>query len=95
MAGYVVVNDEITDETVFAEFRERIAATVEAHGGRYLVRGGATEVADGDWTPGRLVILEFDDVERARAWLHSPEYAELREIRRKSANASVIIAEGV
>ena len=95
MAGYVVVNDEITDETVFAEFRERIAATVEAHGGRYLVRGGATEVADGDWTPGRLVILEFDDVDRARAWLNSPEYAELREIRRKSANASVIIAEGV
>ncbi|MCY3737707.1 MAG: DUF1330 domain-containing protein [Gemmatimonadaceae bacterium] len=95
MAGYVVVNDEITDEAVFAEFRERIAATVEAHGGRYLVRGGATEVADGDWTPGRLVILEFDDVDRARAWLNSPEYAELREIRRKSANASVIIAEGV
>ena len=95
MAGYVVVNDEITDEAVFAEFRERVAATVEAHGGRYLVRGGATEVADGDWTPGRLVILEFDDVDRARAWLNSPEYAELREIRRKSANASVIIAEGV
>ena len=36
MAGYVIVNDEVTDESVFAEFRNRVAATVEAHGGRYL-----------------------------------------------------------
>lgn len=95
MAGYVIVNDAITDEAVFAEFRARIAATVEAHGGRYLVRGGATEVIDGEWRPDRIVILEFDDVGRARAWLNSPEYAELREIRLKSANASVVIVEGV
>jgi len=95
MAGYVIVNDAITDEAVFAEFRTRIAATVEAHGGRYLVRGGTTEVIDGEWRPDRIVILEFDDVDRARAWLNSPEYAELREIRLKSANASVVIVEGV
>ena len=92
MAGYVIVNDDITDEAVFAEFRERVGATVEAHGGRYLVRGGATEVADGDWTPGRLVVIEFDSIEQARAWISSPEYTE---IRARSASASVIIAEGV
>ena len=95
MAGYVIVNDDITDEAVFAEFRERVGATVEAHGGRYLVRGGATEVADGDWTPDRLVVIEFDSVEQARAWLNSPEYSEIKGIRARSASASVIIAEGV
>ena len=95
MAGYVVVNDDITDEATFDEFRERVGATVEAHGGRYLVRGGATEVADGDWTPGRLVVIEFDSVEQARAWLNSPEYTEIKDIRSRSANASVIVAEGV
>ena len=95
MAGYVLVNDDITDEAAFAEFRERVGATVEAHGGKYLVRGGATEVADGDWTPGRLVVIEFDSAEQARAWLSSPEYTEIREIRARSASASVIIAEGV
>ena len=94
MAAYAVINDEVTDEAVFAEFRARIGEVVAAHGGRYLVRGGAHEVADGDWTPGRLVILEFDDVDKARGWLNSPEYAELREIRRKSAKASVVIVEG-
>ena len=95
MAGYVIVNDKITDGAVFAGFRERIAATVEAHGGRYLVRGGVAEVVEGDWVPDRIVILEFDDVDRARAWLDSPEYAELKAIRVRSADASVIVVDGV
>lgn len=54
------MNDEITDKAVFAEFRERIAATVE-------VRGGTTEVIEGDWIPHRIVVVEFDNIEQARA----------------------------
>ena len=95
MAGYVIVNNEITDESAFAEFRDRIAETIEAHGGRYLVRGGATEVVEGDWMPGRVVVVEFDSVDQARACLNSPEYADLKAIRLKAASASVVIVEGV
>ena len=95
MAGYVIVDNEITDETLYAEFRARVAATVATHGGKYLVRGGAAESIEGDWKPHRVVVVEFDNVEQAKAWLNSPEYAELREIRLKSANASVIVVEGV
>ena len=95
MAAYVIVHDVVTDENVFAEFRNRIAATVEASGGRYIVRGGAVEVIDGDWTPERVVIVEFDDSDGARAWLNSPAYLELRAIRQQSAEASVVIVEGV
>ena len=95
MAGYVLIDSEVTDEALFAEFRGRVAATIEAHGGRYLVRGGATEVIEGEWMPDRIVVVEFDNVEQARAWLSSPEYIEIKEIRTKSANASVIIVEGV
>ena len=95
MAAYVIVNDEITDETVFAEFRSRVGATVEAHGGRYLVRGGATEVMDGDFEPGRVVVVEFDSTEQAKGWLTSPEYLEIKKIRMRAARASVVIVEGV
>ena len=95
MAGYVIVHNEITDEPLFAEFRQRVAATIEAHGGRYLVRGGATEVIDGDWVPERIVVVEFDSVDQARAWLSSPEYTAIKDIRVKSGKASVIIVEGV
>ena len=95
MAGYVLIDSEVTDEALFAEFRGRVAATIEAYGGKYLVRGGATEVIEGEWMPDRIVVVEFDNVEQARAWLNSPQYTEIKEIRTKSANASVIIVEGV
>lgn len=95
MAAYVIVNDEILDEGTFSDFRERIGATVEAHGGRYLVRGGSLEVIEGSWSADRLVVVEFDDVGAARAWLNSPEYTELKAIRERSANANVILVEGV
>ena len=95
MAGYVIVDNEITDEALYAQFRARVAATVATYGGKYLVRGGAAESVEGDWKPHRVVVVEFDNVEQAKAWLNSPEYAELREIRLKSANASVIVVEGV
>ncbi len=95
MAGYAIIHDDIQDEALFAEFRKRVGATVEAHGGRYLVRGGAIEVMDGDWTPDRIVVIEFDSVDKAKAWLTSPEYTEIKEIRMKAASASVLVAEGV
>ena len=95
MAGYVIVNNEIMDEALHAEFRKRAAATIEAHGGRYLVRGGAAEAIDGEWAPSHIVVIEFDSVERARGWLNSPEFSELREIRARSAESTVVIVQGV
>ena len=95
MAGYVIVDAEITDEALFADFAARVPAVVAAHGGRYLVRGGATEVVQGDWAPHRVVVVEFDSVEQASGWQNSPDYAELREMLIKSTNTNVIIVEGV
>ena len=59
------------------------------------MRGGATEVIDGDWVPERIVVVEFDSVDQARTWLSSPEYTAIKDIRVKSGKASVIIVEGV
>ncbi|MCY3859696.1 MAG: DUF1330 domain-containing protein [Gammaproteobacteria bacterium] len=95
MAAYVIVNDEIQDQGTFSEFRERIGATVEAHGGRYLVRGGNVEVVEGTWSADRVVVVEFDSVGAAKAWLDSSEYNELKELRQRSATANVIVVEGV
>ena len=51
---------------------DQVPAIVKAHGGKYLVRGGTHEVIRGDWTPDRLVVLEFDTVEQAKAWQNAP-----------------------
>ena len=95
MAGYVIIDLEIIDEPLFGEFAAKIVDVVAAHGGKYLVRGGATEVSDGDWNPGRIVVMEFESVERAREFVNSPGYQEIIDIRARSSRGSVIIVEGV
>ena len=95
MAAYALIDVEITDHVVFAEFRERASAVVKAHGGRFLVQGGATEVLQGDWTPHRVVILEFDSVERVKSWWNSPDFNELKAMLNRSSKATITIAEGV
>ena len=95
MAGYVIVDVEIIDEALFAQFAERIVGVVEAQGGRYLVRGGAAEAITGGWTPGRVVVMEFDSLDAARGFINSDGYKELEDIRVAGCNTSMIIVEGV
>ena len=95
MAGYVIIDIEITDEALFAEFAEKIVGVVEAQGGRYLVRGGTTEGITGDWTPGRVVVMEYDSLDAARGFVESDGYRELEDIRLRSMNTRMIIVEGV
>ncbi len=95
MAAYVIVDLEITDPPNYAEYKKVAGATVEKYGGKYLVRGGACETLEGDWRPQRIVVLEFANSEQAKAWLNSPEYAEPRKVRHRTAKARMIVVEGV
>ncbi len=95
MAGYVVVQVEIHDPEGFAVYRDMVPPTLAAYGGRYLVRGGDLECLEGEWNPPRLVIIEFDSVQRAREWWSSTEYAPARKIREKTARSKLIIVEGL
>ena len=94
MAGFVIIDVEITDAERYGEFMEKVTATVEANGGKFVVRGGAFDVIEGDWTPDRLALLEFATVEDSRAWLASPEYNALNEIRTSSSNINMVVVEG-
>jgi uncharacterized protein (DUF1330 family) len=95
MAAYVIVEVDVTDPEGYEEYKAPAAANVHASGGRYLVRGGKTEVLEGDWQPKRLVVLQFESVEAAKAWWHSEEYAPLKEIRQRTTNTRMIVVEGV
>ena len=95
MAAYVIVDVEITDADLYRQFVERVTGTIESHGGRFVVRGGEIDVILGDWSPPRLAILEFDDVERVRTWLASPEYTALDDMRSRSSNINMVVVEGV
>ena len=71
MAGYVVADVRVTDEAGFAEFAAGVPASIEGHGGKYIIRGGDPELRQGDWAPPRFVVVEFDSADAARAWLDS------------------------
>ena len=69
-------------------------ASVEAHGGKYLARAGRTEQFEGEWLPRRLVILQFDSIEGAKAWLDSPDYAPVKKLRHRAAHTNMVAIEG-
>jgi uncharacterized protein (DUF1330 family) len=93
--AYLVCDVEVTDPEAYARYRELSGPALAKYGGRYLARGGATEVLEGSRLPGRIVVAEFDDMDTARQWYDSPEYREAREARAHAAIASFILVEGV
>lgn len=95
MPTYVIVEIDIQDPIGYEEYKKQAAATVFKHGGKYIVRGGKTEVLEGDWQPKRIVILEFPSMERAKEWLHCEEYREPRELRHKTAKTNMIAVEAL
>jgi uncharacterized protein (DUF1330 family) len=94
MAAYVIADVEVTDAERYADYRAQVSATLEPFGGRFLVRGGASERLEGDWLPARLVIIEFPSVDAARRWYDSPEYQAILGIRLDAATARLIIVDG-
>ena len=95
MTAYVLVQIEVTDPARYAIYKEMAGPTLAPYGGRYIVRGGAVVELEGEWKPGRLVIVEFPSVERAKAWHESPEYHDARALRNETANSKMIVVEGV
>ncbi len=95
MAGYIIVEIDVTDPVGYEEYKKLAGATVAAYGGEYIVRGGVTETLEGDWQPKRIVILKFESVERAKEWWDCAEYSEPKKMRQRTANTKMIVVEGV
>jgi uncharacterized protein (DUF1330 family) len=94
MPAYVVVDIQVQDPARYEEYKRQAAPSVTAFGGRYLVRGGALTKLEGDWTPGRFVILEFPSVARAKEWWNSDLYRPIKAIRHATARSNMVLVEG-
>jgi uncharacterized protein (DUF1330 family) len=95
MAAYIYASVEVVDPVAYEEYRRQVPAVIAAYGGRYLVRGGKAEALEGDAPANRLVILEFPDMARLRAFYDSPEYRPLLAIRKRAARSTLTAIEGV
>ena len=94
MAAYFIAEVDVTDSAGFEEYHKLVGPLVDKYGGRYVVRGGASETAEGDWSPGRIVIIEFENMERLKAWHDSDEYRPVMTMRHNSATTKAIMVEG-
>jgi uncharacterized protein (DUF1330 family) len=95
MPVYVIASVDVVDREGYEEYRRRVPATIAQYGGRYLARGGATEVLEGSWAPERCVIVEFPDMVQFKAWWSSPEYLPVRAIRERTAKSQLVVTQGV
>jgi len=95
MSAYVILDITVTDPDLFEEYKKLAPATIEAYGGKYLARGGRAEALEGDWSPNRVVILEFESSELAKQWLNSPEYQEARSMRLQATRSHAVVVDGV
>lgn len=95
MPAYLYGNIEITDPVLYEQYRARVPALIAAHGGRYLVRGGAVTLLEGDMPVHRQVILEFPSMAQLQAFYGSADYAPLLALRQRAARGSLVAVEGI
>lgn len=94
MAAYILINIDVTDPERYADYAKLAPGTVAQYGGRYLARGGRAETLEGMIPAKRVVVLEFDSADQAKAWLNSPEYAGPKTIRHSASTSSMWLVEG-
>jgi uncharacterized protein (DUF1330 family) len=95
MAAYFISDASVKDVEALKVFREHAAASVSHYGGRYLARAGFVESVEGTWTPRSIIIIEFPDLERAKVWYRSTEYAAALKVRDKAVSRHLILVDGV
>ena len=95
MAAYIIVEVEVRDAARYEDYKRMVPPSLDPYGGKFLARGGAAETLEGDWSPKRMVIVEFPSAERARAWWASEEYAAAKALRQATASTRMILVEGV
>jgi len=95
MPAYVIFDVEIRDLARYQDFMSQVKPALEAIGARYLARGGAHWVHEGDWSPRRIVILEFPSMAAWEALYNGPVYEGLKHIRDECSSARLVSVEGL
>ena len=95
MSAYLISTIDVHDPIGYEEYRKLVSPILAKYGGRFVVRGGTTEYKEGDWRPRRIVVVEFESLEKARDFYESPEYSQAKHIRQRTSAGSVLFVEGV
>lgn len=94
MKGYIIVDVTITDPVKYEDYKKLTPGSLKPYDGKFIVRGAKCETLEGDWSPQRIVVLEFPSVERAKAWWSSDTYAPAKAIRQAASITKMLVIEG-
>ncbi len=95
MPAYLIARVHVKDPAAYDEYRRLAAAAIEKFGGRYRARGGTTVTLEGEDETNRVVIVEFESLERAKEWYRSPEYQKAIAARTGCATGQFIVVDGI
>ena len=95
MPAYVIFDVDIRDMAQYQTSMAGVKPAVEAAGGRYLARGGAHTVYEGDWEPRRIVLFEFPSVAAFESFYNGDVYRKLKPIRDACSSARLVSVEGL
>jgi uncharacterized protein (DUF1330 family) len=95
MPAYVIFDVDIRDPNRYQDFMKKVKPALDEAGARYLARGGKHKVYEGDWTPRRIVLLEFPTVAAWEAFYFGPVYQGLKSIRDQCSSARLVSVEAL
>ncbi len=95
MSAFLIVDTKIENPDEYEEYKKQAKPIAEKYGGVYRARGGEMDIRETDlWTPTRMVIIEFPDMNSARGFVDSDEYAPVAPLRRNNAKCTLLILDG-
>lgn len=93
MPAYLIADTKsVSDPALMDEYRQAARPSLAAHGAKILA-GGEAVALEGDWAPHEMIVIEFESMEKLRAWYDSPEYQAALPKRLKSSQSNVVILE--
>jgi len=92
--AYLVLDLAINDFAAFSPYIAAIPAHIARHQGRYIVQGVEPTPIEGDWTPQRLVIIEFPERSNAEAFLSDPSIQGLFKVRHETTTSKLVLVDG-
>ena len=95
MPVYLITEIEVSDPAGYEAYRARVGQSLAQFGARFMVRGGEIEVMEGNWQPKRMVMCEFESMDKVRAWYNSDVYGELKRLRQNTATMNMVAVEGL
>ncbi len=95
MPAFLIADIQVHNPQRYKDYTALTPALMERHGGKFRVRGGEHRITEGEWSPGRLVLVEFPSYEAANNFVSDPEYLAAAKIRQEASTGNMLIVNGV